>query len=135
MSLDKVGDIESLKQQLGNLEQNVPSSRIGYWHKLSVYCQKMSADQLKFVNSSKKVTESFQKIMEAFNLFMFEKYKEDFANIEAAKPLCENYINSILEASEEYTEALLNTRKENEELKRRLAELEKKQNGCNSKRT
>ena len=134
MNFDRVEHIEHIESKLKQLESKAQMNKMGYWHKLSAYCSNMSADQLKFINSNKAVVESYKKMMDAFNLFLFEKYKEDFAQLEEVKPLCEHYINSVLNASDEYADVLIATQKENEELRKKIAELEKRQNGQNTKR-
>ena len=135
-NFEKVGNsIETLEQKIKNLEEKPSTNEAGYWQKLSVYCQNMSADQLNFINSNKKVIEKQKKMMDAFNLFLFEKHKEEFAQIEQLKPLCEEYINAILSASDDYADVLKITKQENEELKKKILELERKQNDrSNTKR-
>jgi hypothetical protein len=127
--IEKVGNnIEILEQKLKELGNKTPTDKIGYWHKLSSHCSKMSADQLKYIEKNKNVVETQKKMMDAFNLFLFEKYKEDFAEIEAFKPLCESYVNTVLSTCDEYADVLTRTLEENEELKKRISNLERKQN-------
>ena len=125
----RVGEIEYYKQQLANLGQNnVPAKQESYWQKLTDYCSKMSADQQSFVNNSKEVQDSRAKMMEAFNLFLFERYKEDFAQVENFQKLCDTYIDTIIETSKDYSKQVLNAANENANLKARIAELERKLN-------
>ena len=75
----RVGEIEYYKQQLANMGQNnVPVKQESYWQKLTDYCSKMSADQQNFVNNSKEVRDSRAQMMEAFNLYLFERHKDEF---------------------------------------------------------
>lgn len=135
-NFEKVGNnIDTLEQKLKTLEEKPLADKTGYWQRLSEHCSKMSADQLKYVNSNKEVSDTKNKMMEAFNLFLFEKYKEEFAQIETMKPLCDGYITAILKACDEYSDVLSRTLEECEELKKKLAKLEAKQNDNNSKRT
>lgn len=134
-NFEKVGDnIVTLEQKLKTLEAKPPANEIGYWSRLSDNCNKMSADQLNYVNKNKEVNEAKAEMMEAFSLFLFEKYKEDFAQIETMKPLCDGYIEAIFKACNEYGDVLSRTLEECEELKKKLAKLEEKQNANNSKR-
>jgi BMFP domain-containing protein YqiC len=65
-------------------------------------------------------------MMEAFNLFLFEKYKDDFAQVETIRPICDEYINTILQVADEYGDVMKRTLEENEKLKARIEELERK---------
>ena len=123
---DKVGNIKNLEQQLKSLESKTSTNSTGYWSILSSNCEKMSADQLNFINSNNKVIECKAKMMEAFNLFLFEKYKDDFAQVETIRPICDEYINTILQVADEYGDVMKRTLEENEKLKARIEELERK---------
>ena len=119
-SENKVGSIELLEQHLKSLE--APANRTSYWRKLSDKCSKMSADQLNFVINSDEVTKAKSKMMEAFNLFLFEKFKDDFIQIDGFKKLSDEYIDTIEDISKDYSEKVSKTIAENEEQK---AEIEK----------
>lgn len=123
---DKVGNIKNLEQQLKSLESKTSTNSTGYWQILSSNCEKMSADQLNFINSNNKVIECKAKMMEAFNLFLFEKYKDDFAQVETIRPICDEYINTILQVADDYGDVMKRTLEENVKLKARIEELERK---------
>lgn len=79
---ERVGEIDYYKQQLAHLSHNqFGMAQADYWQRLTDYCNKMSADQQIFVNNNSKVQEARASMMEAFNLFLFERYKEDFAQV------------------------------------------------------
>lgn len=125
----RVGEIEYYKQQLANLGQNnVPVKQDSYWQKLTDYCSKMSADQQNFVNNSKEVRDSRAKMMEAFNLYLFERYKDEFIQLDDFRELCDKYVDSVLFTSKEYSVQVARTADENASLKARIAELERKLN-------
>lgn len=125
----RVGEIEYYKQQLANLGQNnVPVKQESYWQKLTDYCNKMSADQQSFVNNSKEVRDSRAKMMEAFNLYLFERYKDEFIQLDDFRELCDRYVDSVLSTSTEYSAQVARTADENVSLKARIAELERKLN-------
>lgn len=125
----RVGEIEYYKQQLANLGQNtVPVKQESYWQKLTDYCNKMSADQQSFVNNSKEVQESRAKMMEAFNLYLFERYKDEFIQLDDFRGLCDEYVESVIATSKDYSVQIAKTVDENESLKTRIAELERKLN-------
>lgn len=125
----RVGEIEYYKQQLANLGQNtVPVKQESYWQKLTDYCNKMSADQQSFVSNSKEVQESRAKMMEAFNLYLFERYKDEFIQLDDFRGLCDKYVESVITTSKDYSAQIAKTVDENESLKTRIAELERKLN-------
>ena len=130
---NKVGNIEFLEKQLKTLEAKASTNSTGYWSILSEKCEKMSPDQLNFINSSPKVIEYKAKVMEAFSLFLFEKFKEDFVLVEAIKPICDEYVNTILDVAEEYGDVVKRTLQENEQLKAKIRELESRNAKQNTK--
>lgn len=126
---ERVGEIEYYKQQLANLGQNnVPVKQESYWQKLTDYCSKMSADQQSFVNNSKEVRDSRANMMEAFNLYLFERYKDEFVQLDDFRELCDGYVDSVLSVSKEYSAQVARTADENASLKAQIAELERKLN-------
>lgn len=133
----RVGEIEYYKQQLANLGQNnVPVKQESYWQKLTDYCSKMSADQQSFVNNSKEVRDSRAKMMEAFNLYLFERHKDEFIQLDDFRGLCDKYVDSVIATSKEYSAQVARTADENVSLKARVAELERKLNAkSNADRT
>lgn len=128
---EKVGKIQQLEQKLNSLKTAAASSNTSYWQKLSYVCEKLSADQLEYLNTNQEVISAKEKMMEAFNLYLFEKYKEEFAQVEKLTPICDNYINTVISVSNNYTNVVKNTLKENEELKNKIKELEKAINNDN----
>lgn len=127
-SLNKVGSIESLEEKLKSLGSNKTS----YWLKLSDSCSKMSADQLNYVSNDEAVINAKSKMMDAFSLFLFEKYKEDFASTEMFVKYCDDYIDTINDVSKNYTDSIIKTLDENKELKAKILKLEKELNNAKS---
>jgi hypothetical protein len=127
-SLNKVGSIESLEEKIKSLGSNKTS----YWLKLSESCSKMSADQLNYVSNDEAVINAKSKMMDAFSLFLFEKYKEDFASTEMFVKYCDDYIDTINDVSKNYTDSIIKTLDENKELKAKILKLEKELNNAKS---
>ena len=98
-SFNKVGTIETLEQKLKQLEQK-PASKSSYWQKLSDTCAKMSADQLNYVQNSEEVLKAKSQVMEAFNLYLFEKFKDDFVEVEMFTKLCDEYVDTITDIAQ-----------------------------------
>lgn len=129
---NKVGSIEQLEQKLKSLEVDSSRNKTGYWQKLTDSCAKMSADQLNFVSNNDDVINAKSKMMEAFSLFLFEKYKEDFANLDNFKPYCDDYIDTINDTAKNYYENVSKAIDENKELRARIMKLEKELNNAKS---
>ena len=83
----------------------------------------MSADQLHFVSNSDEVIEAKSKMMEAFNLFLFEKFKEDFVEIEQFQKLADSYIDTIEDIGKDYTKQVTKTIEENLEQRQEIERL------------
>lgn len=135
---DRVGNIELLEQKLKHFEEQSSINETGYWQKLSEMCSKLSSDQLNYINNNENVIDKKNKIMEAFNLFLFEKFKQDFAEIPNCQKLCDDYVDTIQDTIANYNEQITNTIEENKELKTKIAELERKiknNEKSNTKRT
>lgn len=110
------------------------SNEQSYWLKLSDYCSKMSADQLVYINNSQKVLESRTKMMEAFNLYLFERFKDDFSRIADFRKFCDEYVDTVISTSNEYANEVANAINEKKVLQEKVAELERKLNESNSNR-
>ena len=125
-SFNKVGTIETLEQKLKQLEK--PANKTSYWQKLSDMCAKMSADQLNYVQNSEEVIGAKTQMMEAFNLFLFEKFKDDFVEVEMFTKLCDEYYDTIADIAQKYSDGVAQTLDENKALKAKIKELERKLN-------
>lgn len=125
-SFNKVGSIETLEQKLKQLEK--PANDTSYWQKLSDMCAKMSADQLNYVQNSEEVIGAKTRMMEAFSLYLFEKFKDDFVEVEMFTKLCDEYVDTITDIAQRYSDGVIKTLDENKELKARIKELERKLN-------
>ena len=133
-SFNKVGSIETLEQKLNELKTPSKSS---YWQKLSDCCSKMSADQFNYVSNNEEVIQTKSQMMDAFNLYLFEKYKEEFASTDMFTKVCDDYLDKVIDVASNYSESITKTLDENEKLKAKIAKLEKELNNakCNTKGT
>lgn len=67
-------------------------------------------------------SERYADMMESFNSFLFEKFKEGFSAVPAFQPTIERYVNTILESSQEYGKRTKELEEENKRLKQQLEE-------------
>lgn len=129
-NFNKVGSIEVLEQKLKQLKTQ--PNNTGYWQKLSDECSKMSADQLNYLNTCEEVTQAKNQMMEAFNLYLFEKFKDDFSEQEIFRKICDDYQDTILDNAKKYSESIAKTLDENKELRAKIQELERKLSNAKS---
>lgn len=83
------------------------------WQRLTDYCSKMSQDQQLFVNQKPEVVEVRNKLMEAFSLFLFEKFKTEFSKVADFQQLCNSYIDTVIQAGQDYSKQVVNVMDEN----------------------
>ena len=128
---NKVGLIERYKTELATLQHKKSVNNIGYWNKLTDYTNKFSTDQLNYIDSNKEVVKAHSDMLQAFLLYMFDKYKDEFVALDNFRPICDTYINSVIQAGEQYTKENDNLRQRLKEYEKRIAELE----GNNGRKT
>jgi len=121
-----------LNQQFENLNIQ-ENNKTSYWTKLSDLCSKMSADQLNYANTSEEVLKAKSKMVEAFNLFLFETFKEEFVKVEAFEKLSDKYIKEFEKAADEFSKNISDVMNENERLKEEIKKLKQAEKGgyCN----
>lgn len=72
--------------------------------------------------------------MEAFNLYLFERFKDDFSRIADFRKFCDEYVDTVISTSNEYANEVANAINEKKVLQEKVAELERKLNESNSNR-
>lgn len=118
----RAGRIELLEQTINSFNAD---NKTSYWNKLSDICSKMSSTQLNFVDTNKNVIDKKLQMMEAFNLFLFQKMRDEFVKYPEFEKICDSYIDSIIEALKEYDDNITNILEENRKLKEENADLRK----------
>lgn len=130
---EQVGSVNEYKENLGLTGSvKLPEPNNSYWQKLSDYYGRMSADQQNFVSNNEKVLQAKTKMMEAFGLFIFERYKDDFVRLDGFRKLCDDYVDAVIASGQEYSEQVAKMVNENKILRAKVAELERKQNETKS---
>lgn len=120
---NKVGKIEALQQQVKDL--NAQASKTSYWLKLSKMCENLSSDQQEYINTNEEVKNAYSQMMEAFNLFLFETLKEQFASNPLFTICCDRYVDSVQDALNSYQNNMSELRREYGKLKDELAQIKK----------
>lgn len=122
-ALNRVGRIELLEKQINNL--NVQENQTSYWQKLSKMCENLSSDQQEYINTSDEVKKAKLQMMEAFNLFLFESFKEQFAGNDFFLKYCDEYIYKVQDALNAYKSNMSRVIEENKKLKEELEQVKK----------
>ena len=113
------------KNSLDAIKKVVDKPQTKYWERLKDATGAMDVAQITWVMSQKEVKEAYDRLMAAFNSYIFERYKEDFAGIKAYQPLVDDYINTIIKSAEHFGQHAKDLEAENEKLKQQIAELMK----------
>lgn len=114
--LDGVKTLDNLKQLIDKPQQN-------YWSLLKDTAGSMDIAQVTYVMSQEPVKESYKELMESFNNYLFERFKEDFASVPAFQPTIEKYIDTITKTAQSYGKHAMDLEEENKKLKQELEEL------------
>ena len=115
----RVGKIELLEQHIQDLSSQA-ENKTSYWMKLDRMCENLSSDQQRHLNASAEVINAKAKLVDSFNLFLFENLREQFAASEKYKIVCDNYIDSIQDVLTDYSSNMQKLREENENLRKLL---------------
>lgn len=126
---DKMG---FLNQQFENLNVQ-ENNKTSYWTKLSNLCSKMSSDQLNYANTNEEVLKAKSQMVEAFNLFLFETFKDEFVKVEAFEKLADKYVEEFQKAADDFSKNISDVISENERLKEEIKRLKQEDKGgyCN----
>lgn len=122
----KASEIEEYKQELNRLYNKTNNKTSAYWNRLGDYTAKMSPDQQVFVNKSQDVIDAKNEMFNGFSLYLFERFKDDFCQIDSFRPLCDRYIDSVINTGNTYEGQVAQAMDENQKLKQRISELERK---------
>lgn len=119
-------NISNLEQRINALKakENQTQKEHPVWERFNDLLGKMSDDQKSYVAADKEVIERRQKMMGMFNEWLFEKNKNEFAAIPAFTDVAQEYVEAVASTAHEYGQKAANLQQENEELKRKLAELQ-----------
>jgi cell division septum initiation protein DivIVA len=117
----KVGTIEALQKQIQDLNAQA-ENKTSYWMKLDRMCENLRSDQQRHLNTCNEVIKAKEQLVDSFNLFLFENFREQFAASEKYKIVCDNYIDSIQDSLTDYSTNMEKLREENEKLRKLLEE-------------
>ena len=99
------------------------------WKRFNDLIQQMSDDQKAYVGNHDLVIAERQKMMQTFNDWMFEKYKNEFVTIPSFDSLAQGYVEAVASTAQEFGAKTAALRQENDELRKELAALRSKLGG------
>lgn len=123
---DYLNQVNIIKNQLENIRTQPQNFSNTIWTRLEDYIKNMSLEQKIYTNSQEEVKNANLELMQCFNQFLFDRFKNDFGSVENYKPFINKYIDIYIENSKGYKAKTQLLEEENENLKKRLDELEKK---------
>lgn len=121
----KVGEIERLQQQVKDLRTQA-IDKTDYWQKLDKINQNLSSDQQEYLNNSVEVMQAKTQLVEAFNLFLFTNFREQFAQDEYFRIVCDRYIDVIQDELKQYGNNISKIIEENNKLKNEIKQIKEK---------
>lgn len=119
---DKLDEYRSelLAIQMG--EKNTPTNDC--WSRLTDYAAKVSPDRLQLAVEDSAVAAKRDALLSSFLVYLFEEHRHAFAALPQYRDMCEEYVSALINASETILQQEKSAMEENEQLKKRIAELE-----------
>ena len=116
-----ISELEKKIQLLNNTAQTHTDS---VWSVLDERTKGLTAQEAEAIMSSKEVLESKNKMLDAFvQMFLFSKYRNEFVSISSFRPLCEEYVNAVLNAKSGLCKHNIELEEENKRLKEELEKI------------
>lgn len=117
---DRIADLQA-KLAMLEQKQNVSAKSV-IWGILDDKTKELSEQDIAAINSSPEVKNRLAEMMNAFTgMFLFAKYRDEFAGIPAFRPLCDKYISAVLDAKAARYKRTAELEEENQRLKEELA--------------
>ena len=93
------------------------------WDRLKTATEHMELGQIAWVMKQESVVQAWASLKSTFDTWLFERWKEEFGQVQAYRPLVDNYINAVLEAAQGYGVRASSLEAENAALRKQLEEL------------
>ena len=122
-------NIEDIERRLAIVKENDKTQPQPVWKRFDDLIQQMSDDQKTYVANHETVIGERQKMMQTFNDWMFEKYKNEFVTIPSFDALAQGYVEAVASTAQEFGAKAAALRQENEELRREIEALKQKMGG------
>ena len=93
------------------------------WKQLQDLTEKMSEEQISWTLAQPEVKKVKEDLFNAFNSWIFERFKEEFSREKAYQPLVQSYISTVISSGEAFGQKAKNLAEENARLRKELEEL------------
>lgn len=121
--------IADLEKRISIYKEGAKTEVQPVWKRFNDLIQQMSDDQKAYVGNHDLVIAERQKMMQTFNDWMFEKYKNEFVTIPSFDSLAQGYVEAVASTAQEFGAKTAALRQENDELRKELAALKSKLGG------
>lgn len=122
-------NIADLERRISIYQEGTKAEVQPVWKRFNDLIQQMSDDQKAYVGNHDLVIAERQKMMQTFNDWMFEKYKNEFVMIPSFDSLAQGYVEAVASTAQEFGAKTAALRQENDELRRELDELKRRMGG------
>lgn len=96
---------------------------VDHWKRLQDATSSIDMSQSNWIMSQDNVKSAYGDLMQAFQHYLFERFKDDFAGLPLYQDIISKYVDSVLAAAQGFAKRTAQLEKENEELKQKLQEL------------
>lgn len=96
---------------------------VDQWKRLQDATVSIDMSQSNWIMSQESVKAAHGDLMQAFQHYLFERFKDEFASLPLYQDIVSKYVDSVLTAAQGFAKRTEQLERENEELKRKLEEL------------
>lgn len=114
--------IKELEQRIANIN-NTNKEANSVWSVLDNRTKEMTQQDIEAINSNSEVNTVREEMLNAFvGMFLFSKYRDEFASIPSFRPICDKYISTVLSVKSDIYKKNVSLEEENKRLKQELEE-------------
>lgn len=96
---------------------------VDHWKRLQDATNSIDMSQSNWIMSQESVKSAYGDLMQAFQHYLFERFKDDFAGLPLYQDIISKYVDSVLSAAQGFAKRTEQLERENAELKKKLEEL------------
>lgn len=123
MAGERVKELEARIASLRNT-QHTDVQQSTLWTTLDDNIKGISQQEIEAINADLEVSKARDAMMGVFTgMFLFSRFRDEFASIPAFRPLCDQYISAILKAKADTFRRATELEAENKRLKEELEKL------------
>lgn len=117
--MDNIKELEKKIAELNKKETDGNS----VWSVLDNRTKEMTEQDILAINSNSEVNTVREEMLNAFvGMFLFGKYRDEFASIPSFRPICDKYISTVLSVKSDIYKKNVSLEEENKRLKQELKE-------------